>query len=153
MRNPKQVLVLPYRHGVNGIEYAIFKRSDLNVWQGIAGGVEEGETYIEECKRESNEEAGISYNADYMELDSKSTIPVNFIYGNFFWGENIFNAIEYCFAVCVDNFDIVLSDEHKEYRWVSYEVAFKMLKWDSNRNALWELNERIKLQKKYKMER
>lgn len=144
MRCPVQVLVLPYRHKNKSIEYAIFKRDDLNVWQGIAGGVEENETNIEACKREANEEASIPFDANYIELDSKATIPVNFIHGNFFWGESIFNAVEYCFGVCVDNMELILSDEHDEMRWVSYEEAFNMFKWDSNRNALWELNERIK---------
>lgn len=144
MRCPTQVLVLPYRHGKEGIEYAIFKRNDLNVWQGIAGGVEEGETNFEACKREANEEASIPFDANYVELDSKSTIPVNFICGNFYWGKETFNAIEYCFGVCVDNIELVLSDEHNEMRWVNYDEAFNMFKWDSNRNALWELHERIK---------
>jgi dATP pyrophosphohydrolase len=34
-----------------------------------------------------------------------------------------------------------ISKEHIEYKWVNYEEAVKMLKWDSNKNALWELNE------------
>ena len=47
MRKPVQVLVLPYRHCKNKIQFALFKRADLNVWQGIAGGVEEGESVFE----------------------------------------------------------------------------------------------------------
>ena len=31
MRRPIQVLVLPYRHNKDNIEFAIFKRKDLNV--------------------------------------------------------------------------------------------------------------------------
>ena len=144
MRKPMQVLVLPYKYSDGNILYAIFKRSDLNVWQGIAGGVEGDETPLEACKREAHEEAMIPYDSQYIILDSHSTIPTNFIYGNFYWGEDIFNVIEYCFGVCVNNFDIVISSEHTEIKWVSYEVAFELFKWDSNRNALWELNERLK---------
>ena len=147
MRKPIQVLVLPYRHYKNEIQFALFKRADLNVWQGIAGGVEEGENIFEACKREANEEAGIPFDASFIKLDSKSTIPVNFINGDFLWGERTFNVIEYCFSVCVDDIDIVLSEEHKEVFWTDYEKAFTMFKWDSNRNALWELNERIKRMK------
>ena len=40
--------------------------------------------------------------------------------------------------------EIKLSDEHPEYRWLKYDEAHKMLKWDSDRTALWELNERLK---------
>ena len=32
-----------------------------------------------------------------------------------------------------------LSEEHTEFRWVSYELVLGLLKWDSNRNVLWEL--------------
>ena len=39
--------------------------------------------------------------------------------------------------------DFTLSDEHTEFTWGSYELALEMLKWDSNRNALWELNFRL----------
>lgn len=144
MRKPIQVLVLPYRHCKNKIQFALFKRADLNAWQGIAGGVEEGESVLEACKREAKEEAGIPFDADFIKLDSKSTIPVNFINGNYLWGKETFNVIEYCFGVCVDDIDIVLSEEHTEIFWTNYEEAITMFKWDSNRNALWELNERIK---------
>ena len=144
MRKPIQVLVLPYKHVDESVQYAVFKRDDLGVWQGIAGGVEDGETVFQACKREANEEAGIPYNAKYIKLSSKSTIPVNFIYGDFYWGKDIYNATEYCFGVCADNIDLVLSDEHKEMKWLKYEDAFKKFKWDSNRNALWELNEKVK---------
>ena len=148
MRRPIQVLVLPYIHNKDNIEFAIFKRKDLNVWQGIAGGVEEKETILEACKREANEEAGIPLEKEYIRLSSKSTIPVNFINGNFQWGNDIFNVTEYCFGVCVDKISLTLSSEHTEMCWVNYETAFKLFEWDSNRNALWELNERIKRIKK-----
>ncbi len=74
MRQPYEVLVFPFKKEEGRY---IFHRRRLKVWQGIAGGGEEGETILETAKREANEE-----------------------------------AIEY-------------------------------LKWDSNRKALWELNERL----------
>ena len=44
--------------------YGIFCRTGKTErWQAIAGGVEEGETFLEACKREANEEAGISCDA------------------------------------------------------------------------------------------
>ncbi|GAJ23061.1 unnamed protein product, partial [marine sediment metagenome] len=46
------------------------------------------------------------------------------------------------FGAKSDSDVITLSKEHTEYRWVSYEDAMAMLKWDSNKNALWELNAR-----------
>ena len=41
MRLPKQVLVIPYRVANDKIEYCIFKRSDMDAWQWIAGGMED----------------------------------------------------------------------------------------------------------------
>lgn len=144
MRKPIQVLVLPYKRENGKILFLVLKRSDLNVWQGVAGGVEENESILEAAKREANEEAGISFTNKYIKLESNSTIPVNFISGNFYWGEDIYNVTEYCFGVCVVNDNIELSSEHNEFKWLSYDDAFKLFKWDSNRNALWELNERLK---------
>jgi dihydroneopterin triphosphate diphosphatase len=43
-----------------------------------------------------------------------------------------------------DDQDITLASEHTEYRWVPYEEASRLLRWDSNRTALWELNERLR---------
>ena len=38
-RAPFQVLVLPYRRGDDGAyEFALFRRADASLWQGIAGG-------------------------------------------------------------------------------------------------------------------
>ena len=41
MRLPKQVLIIPYRIIENKVEYCIFRRKDMYVWQWIAGGVED----------------------------------------------------------------------------------------------------------------
>ena len=37
-----------------------------------------------------------------------------------------------------------LSSEHKEVIWVKYDEAKDNLKFDSNKTALWELNEKLK---------
>jgi dATP pyrophosphohydrolase len=41
-------------------------------------------------------------------------------------------------------FTIVKSREHTSYRWLSYDEAARLLRWDSNKTALWELNERLR---------
>lgn len=59
MRQPHQILAFPYKKSNNGKNvYAVFCRvGSKERWQAIAGGVEEGETYLEAAKREANEEA------------------------------------------------------------------------------------------------
>ena len=73
-----------------------------------------------------------------------ATVPKNCFAAADSWGEEIYVIPEYCFAIGAGVHALSLSDEHTEARWVSYDQACSMLKWDSNRNALWELNERLK---------
>lgn len=51
---------------------------------------------------------------------------------------------EYCFAVEIVENNILLSKEHSEYKWASIKYAQTILFWDSNKTALFELEERIK---------
>ena len=143
-RAPFQVLILPFRHSQGGYpEYAIFKRRDGEYWQFIAGGGENKEKPIESAKREAFEEAGIPPESEYIVLDSCSTVPVEGVTGEFTWGKNVYVIPEYTFGVKLDSGVIKLSREHTEYSWVGYQDALTVLKWDSNKNALWELNARI----------
>ena len=52
---------------------------------------------------------------------------------------------EYSFAVKIDSTILNLSHKHTEYEWVNYETAIKRLRYDSNKTALWELDNKIKL--------
>ena len=141
MRQPHQILAFPYKKGKDEYLYGIFCRAgNKERWQGIAGGVEEGETYLEACKREANEEANISYNAPVIELKSTSTIPVPNITKEFIWGEDIYLIEEHCFGIDASNEEIKLSKEHTKMEWLKYEAAVSKLEWDSNKHALWELN-------------
>lgn len=114
MRQPHQILSFPYKKDENGVLlYEIFCRAGKTErWQGIAGGVEEGETFLEACKREANEEAGISYNAPVIELKSISTMPVVNVTGSFLWGEDVYLIYEHCFGIDATNESITLSHEH-----------------------------------------
>jgi dATP pyrophosphohydrolase len=143
-RAPFQVLVLPFHHNQGGqLEYAVFRQRDEGYWQFIAGGGENNEKPIEAARREAFEEAGITPDLEYIILDSRNTVPVEGVTGEFTWGKDIDVIPEYTFGVRLDSEAISLSREHTEYRWVSYEDAVAMLQWDSNKNALWELDARI----------
>jgi len=145
-RAPFQVLVFPYRVLPNDdIVYAVFRR-DLSTggyWQGIAGGGGVGESELEAAKREANEEAGIDRDREYMKLDSQAMIPVVNVCG-FIWGKDVLVIPEYCFGVRIEHEDLILSGEHMEYRWVTYQEAQGILHWDSNKCALWELDYRLR---------
>jgi len=144
-RAPFQVLVFPYQVKDDGnIYYSIFERADMSPghWQGIAGGGEDGETAEQAARREAEEEAGISRAAEFIKLDSLATIPVIHIAG-FQWGDDVLVVPQYCFGVAVPDGVIRLSSEHRQYRWLGYDEARRLLTWESNRNALWELNTRL----------
>lgn len=143
-RAPFQILVFPFHIAspVKAPQYAIFRRSDDACWQAIAGGGQVGETLEEAAKREAFEEAGIVGPSQFMQLDSMATIPV-VAFGDFPWGADTFVIPEYAFAAEVQDRDLKLSAEHTEYVWVGYDQAYELLTWDSNRNALWELNCRL----------
>jgi len=146
MRIPKQVLIIPYRNIDDKIEYCVFKRKDMNAWQWIAGGAEDFDNNIlESAKRELWEETGIK-DVQIQQLELICKIPVVNIVKDFIWGEDIFYSEEYAFSVNITNKQIKLSNEHTEYKWVDYSEAKNLLKYDSNKSALWELD--IKLKRK-----
>jgi dATP pyrophosphohydrolase len=147
-RAPLQVLVLPFRRRTDGgIEYAIFRRADRMdaCWQGLAGGAEEGESAEQAARREMAEEARIPSDAPLIALDATASVPAVHFAASKRWGPDVYVVTERTFGVRVpDRHTITLSDEHSEYRWLPYEAAARLLTWDSNKIALWELNERLR---------
>ena len=151
MRAPYQILAILYKRENNKILYGIFYRNSHPIWQFISGGGENNENPLETVIREIEEETSLSVEKEKIEqLDSKTTIPVLNITGEYTWGKNVYVVPEYSFAIEIKDEDgnIQLSNEHKEYKWVEYEEALKKLKYDSNKTALWELNEKINKKEK-----
>ncbi|MBL4684803.1 MAG: NUDIX domain-containing protein, partial [Nannocystaceae bacterium] len=78
-RAPFQVLVLPYRRAKDGLEVAVFRRADYDVWQFVSGGGEAGESPETAARREVAEEAGVSttgiITTEIIALDAMTTIP------------------------------------------------------------------------------
>lgn len=139
-----QVLVLPYHHRKGGeISYGLLRRTDAGYWQGVAGGGEGDETPVQAARREAAEEAGIAADADFIPLDSMTTLPVVNVTGEFTWGPEVLVIAEHAFGVRCPTPQLQLSDEHTEYAWFTVAEAMERVQWDSSRNALWELNHRL----------
>lgn len=139
MREPYQILSIPYRI-VNGIPlFCVFRRSDSNYWQFIAGGGENGETPIEAVKRETIEEIGVEP-INIKQLTCIAYVPAEVIAESRrqHWNKNVYVIPEYSFAFQCD-LEPVLSNEHNEYKWVTYDEGRKLLKWDSNKVAMYEI--------------
>ena len=143
MRAPFQVLIIPFIREGSEYYYAVFKRSDLDVWQFIAGGGEGSENPIQAMKREAEEEALIDRNASFVQLAALNTIPAVNIHG-LNWGKDIVMIPEFAFGIELPSRDIKIGNEHMEYLWLSCEEAMKKLKYDSNKSAVWELDYRLK---------
>ncbi len=147
MRAKYQVLVLPYKREEGGVRYCIFKRSDMaDCWQFIAGGGEtEDDSVLTSARREAFEEAQIPPNARYTQLETRCSIATECFRARAVWGEECLVIPEYAFAVEVADGAICTSLEHVAFAWVDYAAARERLKYDSNRVALWELDNKLKM--------
>ena len=143
MRAPFQILVIPFRHTADGVEFAVLKRSDEGYWQFVAGGGVDGELPIQSAERETAEEIGVAAAGTLIKLDTISSVPKNCFINADSWDKDLYIIPEYCFGINVGDSTIVISNEHTEMSWLHYEQAYNLLKWDINRVALWELNERL----------
>lgn len=146
MRSPFQILMIPFRRTETRLEFAVLRRSEEGWWQFVADGGEEEETPIQAALRETGEEIGIWDARGWITLDSMSAIPKCNFGAADSWDPSLYVTPEYCFAVDAGSQALTLFREHEECRWVPCDEAYGLLRWDSNRIALWELNERLKVQ-------
>ena len=138
MRAPFQILAVPYRFIENELCFCVFRRADSDIWQFIAGGGENNEKPIQAAQREIKEETGVTAEK-LTELKSVAFVPAEIVTETMraHWDKNIFVIPEYSFAFeC--NADPTISREHSEYKWLPYDTARKLLKWDSNKVAMYE---------------
>ncbi len=142
MRQPFQVIVFPFRSKAEGgPEFLIGRRSDSDLWQAISGGGEGEEATITAAIRELKEETGLS-GTGWIKLDSTCMLPKTTFAGHELWTEPPYVIPEYAFGVRVAQ-EHRISEEHSELRWCDYPEAYELLRFDSNKIALWELNLRI----------
>jgi dihydroneopterin triphosphate diphosphatase len=142
MRAPFQVLIFPYKFEISEPIFLIACRTDNGEWQAISGGGEDQESLFDAAKRELYEETLLT-GRDWVQLDSMCMLPRVFYSGHEKWVDHPYVVPEYSFSVQVSG-EPQLSSEHTEFRWCNASDASELLKYDSNRIALWELCERLK---------
>jgi dihydroneopterin triphosphate diphosphatase len=131
----KGVYVVLYKLFENKINFLILKRSEDWVgWELLKGGVDEGENFIDTAKREALEEVGL----DVDVVKSNQT--------NIFFSEkdgvkrrhtmNVFFAK-------VNDGNIVLSQEHSEFKFVSLDEALELLAFDDLKKIIQEVKTEI----------
>ena len=144
MRQPFNVHIFLYHMNQQGIwEYAMFQRADNpQIWQGIAGGLEDDETFEEAAIREVSEEAGIELTAPLYKLDTISFLPSHVFPEHFIWDSDVVVCPMVHFAVAYDG-DITLSEEHLDVQWRTFDIAYNIMYWHDQKTALWEMNQRL----------
>ena len=136
--------MFPFRRDKGGrLEYAIFRRTDIDAWQGIAGGGEDDETPIEAAIREAREEAGITAGA-VLQLAVVGAVAVEHFRDRHLWDSALREIPEYAFGVAADGAALSVSSEHREFVWLPVDEALTRLEWESNRTALRELHRRLR---------
>ena len=130
-RMPIQVEIVPYRMTDSGPLFLILHRvpDRGGFWQPVTGGLHEGETLQECALRELYEEVG--------SLDVRRVFPINHTFQFEVDGGKMLT--EYCFAAELGDEYVKISTEHDNFRWVSYDTAMEMLKWDDNKKAVEQL--------------
>lgn len=118
-------------------EFLILKRNKNKIyehlWQGVAGKIEKDEKAWQTAIRELKEETGLDpsniFIADHVSRfyetkgDRVNLVPV--------------------FGIEVNSKDVILSDEHVDFKWVHYADARNTLVWNGQKKGLEVVNEMI----------
>ncbi len=133
----KQVDSYIYQITDDSIIYLMLKRSPgkyyEHLWQGVAGKIEKGETAVQTIVRELEEETGKKpkrlFAADHIasfydaRKDRILMVPI--------------------FGIEVEDSEVQLSEEHIEYKWVSFEEALTLLTWKGQKEGLRTVHDEI----------
>jgi dihydroneopterin triphosphate diphosphatase len=138
MRTNKKVQVIIFKNLKDPL-FLLLKtnQGEKSFWQGVTGGVEDTDSSIEEAAiREVSEELSIKITDLKGPIHSykfKTSHP-DYI------GQEM---EEFCFYSEVpENTEIILSDEHQEFKWLSFKEAHDLIAHDNPKLVL----EKIQLQ-------
>lgn len=142
MRLPIQLECIIYRKSSSGYKFLLLKRlpEKGGFWQFVTGGLEDTDKdMLSGCFREIQEETGIREKDIIRKIED--------VYFFQFRDEDIVR-LEYVYGFEVKpevkvNIEKNFVDEHSEYRWVEYEEALKLLKWNDNKTALKKLKKEL----------
>lgn len=126
----RQVDSYIYRLTDEGPIYLMLKRNTgkhyEHLWQGVAGKIEKGETAWQTIIRELKEETG---------KEPYKIFVADHIASYYDPRKNIIQMIP-IFGIEVKGEDVTLSDEHKDYQWVTFEKALELLTWKGQKEGL-----------------
>jgi len=117
---------------INGeIEFLLLKRADnetySKVWQMVTGATEDNEKAFEAALREIDEETGLKPFKFWI-------VPnVNSFYS---YQKDCISLVPVFVAQVNNDEDVVLSEEHSEYKWVQKEEAIELLAWPGQKRSV-----------------
>ncbi len=103
-------------------------------WQGVTGGVEEGERLIDAARREVMEETGLRPNT-IIPIDYSCTFPLEERWKQLY-AEDVDEIVEHVFVACTDGATPTPSDEHDAWRRCGVDEAVSLPDWEQTIEAL-----------------
>lgn len=120
-----------FRETVSGIEFLLLKRSEKQsypgLWQMVTGKTEGEEKAYQTALREIKEETGL------LPVQLWVTPTIN----SFYEPKDEYICLLPVFAARMEGeTNVILSEEHTEYKWVDKEGTKKLLAWPGQREAV-----------------
>ncbi len=136
MRLPIQVLVYLAKPRGSDWEYLLLRRVPRTggFWQGVSGGLKEGEGMAQAASREVLEETGYSLDT-IKSIEYSYRFPVSDEWRHLYH-PNVKEVVEHVFLAETGSGDPRLSPEHDIWRWCRLEEAATLLKYPHNLEAL-----------------
>jgi 8-oxo-dGTP pyrophosphatase MutT (NUDIX family) len=144
MRKRIQLECIVFRKNKNKYEYLLLKRipEKGGFWQPPCGGMEDiDKTKLDAAYREIFEETGLSKDKIIKVIEDVHYFVMS---KHYLTNEPMEPVEEFALGFEVKSdaeIDIAKNNcvEHEEYRWVSFEDAIKLLKWENNKDAFRKL--------------
>lgn len=144
MTRTEHIEAIIFRKVADSFEFLLLLRTPVkgSFWQPVTGGVESfDESVLDAAFREVSEETGIGKNDVRKVHKDVYTFTMD---KDYLTGAPQPIQTEYVFGFEVGDVSVVLApEEHVEYKWVDFDTALDMLKWDSNKTAFRELKKLI----------
>ena len=140
----RQVECVIFKKNEGIIEFLLLHRipEKGGFWQPVSGGLEDDtETVKDGALREVYEETGITIKDITRIIENVHEFTID---KHYLTGEPIPRITEYVLGIETKN-EIVINiennivKEHREYRWVHFDEAIKLLKWQNNKDAFLKL--------------
>lgn len=146
MRRPFSVNVFLYKTVAGEIEYLLLKRvprTDLKIpgfWQCVSGALEKEESFAKAAQREVFEETGLQIEV-LTATGFKLTYPVKDEWRRLY-GPDPIDVVEHVFFSKIQA-DPVLSEEHSDFEWLSYQQAYQRLTFGDYQAAIQTVNKML----------